>query len=39
MNFYYVKNIFDLHTFENETTALLNFFEISTEMDFVSLYF
>ena len=29
-------NIFDIHTFDNETTALLNFFEISTEMHFVS---
>ena len=26
MKFYYVTNIFDLHIFDNETTALLNFF-------------
>ena len=37
--FYYVTNIFDLHTFDNGTTVLLNFFEISTEMYFVSLFF
>ena len=35
----YVTNIFDLHTFDNEATALLKFFEISTEMHFVSLLF
>ena len=39
MKFYYVTNIFDLHTFDNETTALLKFFEICTEMHFVSLFF
>ena len=39
MKFYYVKNIFDLHTFDNATTALLIFFAISTEMPFVSLLF
>ena len=39
MKFYYVTNIFDLHTFDNETTVLLNFFEISTGMYFVSLFF
>ena len=39
MKFYYVTNIFDLHTFDNETTALLEFFEISTEMRFASLFF
>ena len=33
MKFYYVKNIFDLHTFD------LIFFAISTEMPFVSLLF
>ena len=37
--FYYVKNIFDLDTFDNETAALLKFFEISTEMHFISLFF
>ena len=37
MKFYDVTNIFDLHTFDNETTAFLNFFEICTEMHFVSL--
>ena len=35
MKFYYVRNISDLHTFDNETTALLKWFEISTEMQFV----
>ena len=39
MKFYYVTNIFDLHIFDNETTALLKFFQISTEMHFVSLFF
>ena len=38
-NFYYVTNIFDLHIFENETATLLNFFEICTDMHFVSLFF
>ena len=39
MKFCYVTNIFDLHTFENEMTVLLKFFKISTEIDFVSMYF
>ena len=39
MKFYYVKNIFDLHTFDNEKTDLLRLFEISTERHFVSLFF
>ena len=39
MKFYYVTNIFDLHTVDNETTTLLKFFEILTEMHFVSLLF
>ena len=39
MKIYYVTSIFDLHTFDNETTALLKFFKISTEMHFVSLFF
>ena len=40
MKFYYVTNIFDLHTFDNETTtALLKLFEISAEMHFASLFF
>ena len=39
MKLYYFTNIFDLHTFDNETTALLKFFKISTEMHFVSLFF
>ena len=39
MKFYYVKNVFDLYTFDNKNTALLNFFEISKEMHFVSLFF
>ena len=38
MKFYYVANIFDLHTFDNETTALSKFFEIPMEMHFVSLF-
>ena len=36
MKFYYVTNIFDLHTFDNETTALWKFVEISTEVHFVT---
>ena len=36
MKFFYVINIFDLHTFDNETAALLKFFEISTETTFAS---
>ena len=36
---YVIKNIFDLHTFDNERTDHLKFFEISTEMHFVSLFF
>ena len=32
MKFYYVTNIFDLHTFDNETTVLLKFFDISTDI-------
>ena len=39
MKFYYVTNIFDLHTFDNEMMALLKLFEISTETYFVSLFF
>ena len=39
MKFYYVTNIFDLHTIDNETTTLLKFFENYTEMHFVSLLF
>ena len=39
MKFYYVTNIFDLHTLDNETTALLKRFEISTEKHVVSLVF
>ena len=39
MKCYYVINIFDLHTFDNETTTRLIFLEISTEMHFVSLFF
>ena len=39
MKFCYVRNIFDLHTFDNETAALLKTFKISKEMDFVSLFF
>ena len=37
--FYYVTNIFDLHIFDIGTATLLNFFEICTEMHFVSLFF
>ena len=32
------SNVFDLHTFDYETTHLLKSFEISTEMHFVSLF-
>ena len=39
MKFYKVTNIFDTHTFDNETTAFFKFFEISREMHFVSLFF
>ena len=39
MKFHYVTDMFDLHTFGNEKTALLKMFEISTEMYFVSLFF
>ena len=39
VKFCYVLIAFDIHTFDNETTAFLKFFEISTEMDFVSLFF
>ena len=34
-----VTSIFDLHIFGNETAALLRFFEISTEMHIVCLFF
>ena len=34
-----LTKIFDLHNFDNETTTSLNFFEISNEMYFVSLFF
>ena len=34
MKFYYVTNIFDPHTFDNKTTALLKLFKISTENGF-----
>ena len=36
MKFYYFTNIFYLHIFDKETTALLKFFENSAEMHFVS---
>ena len=39
MKLCYVTNIFDLHIFDNEATVLLTFFQISTEMHFVSLIF
>ena len=39
MKFYFVTSIFDLHIFDNETMVLLKFFQISTEMSFVSLFF
>ena len=38
MKFYYLKNTFDLLSFDNETTTLLIFFLISTEMHLVSLF-
>ena len=33
------QNNFDIHTFDHETTALSIFFEFSTEIHFVSLFF
>ena len=39
MKFHYATNIFDLHIFDNKTTAFLKLFEISTEIHFVSLIF
>ena len=39
VKFYYVKNIFDLHTFGNEAKAFLNLYKISTEIHYVSLFF
>ena len=39
MKFYCLTNIFDLHTFENEMTTLLEIAETSTEIYFVSLFF
>ena len=39
MKLYCVTNIFDLHTFENEITTLLEISETSTEIYFVSLFF
>ena len=39
MKFYYVTNIFNLHTFDDEMTALLKFFKISKEVHLVSLFF
>ena len=39
MNLSYVTNIFDLYVFDNETTALLNVFEICTETYFAYLFF
>ena len=39
MKFYYVKNIFDLQIFGNETTAPLTFLKICIEIRFVSLFF
>ena len=38
MKFYYITNIFERHTFDNKTTALLKFFEISMEKFFISLF-
>ena len=39
-NFYSISQIFfDLHLVDNETAALLNFFEICTDMHFLSLFF
>ena len=39
MKFYYVTKVLDLQVFGNETSALLKFFEICTEMRFVYLFF
>ena len=37
--FYYVTNIFDLHIFDKETVAVLNFLEICIKKHFVSSFF
>ena len=39
MKFYYVTDVFLSKYFYNERTALFKFFEISTEMHFVSSFF
>ena len=39
MKFDNVTNVFDLQIFDNETAALLKFFEICTEMHSVSSFF
>ena len=39
IKFYYVLNIFGPHTLDNERTALLKIFEISTKTFFISLVF
>ena len=39
MKFYCVTNIFNLYIFDNETPALLIFFEICKEMHFASSFF
>ena len=39
MQFFYVKNIFDLQFSDNETTTLSKSLEICTKMHFVSLFF
>ena len=38
-NFYYVTNTLDVHICNNETATILIFFEICTDMHFVSLFF
>ena len=38
MKFCYATNVFDLHTFDNETTTRLKSFEFGTEMHVVSLF-
>ena len=36
MKFYFVTNIFDRHTFDNDTTTPLKFYEICTERNIIT---
>ena len=38
MKFYYIINIFELQLFDNDMTVLFKFFEICTEISFVSFF-